>query len=37
LAPLSGRPAEELVRDAIAGLVDEPAGTREMLDSVMTT
>jgi len=33
LAALSGRPADELVQDAVAGLVDELAGTREMLDS----
>jgi hypothetical protein len=32
LAALSGRPADELVQDAVAGLVDELAGTREMLD-----
>lgn len=32
LAALSGRPAGELVQDAVAGLVDELAGTREMLD-----
>ncbi len=29
----SGRPADELVQDAVAGYVDELAGTREMLDS----
>lgn len=33
LAILSGRPADELVQDAVASLVDELAGTREMLDS----
>ena len=33
LAALSGRPADELVQDAVAGLVDELAGTRAMLDS----
>lgn len=32
LAALSGRPADELVQDAVAGLVDELAETREMLD-----
>ena len=32
LAALSGRPADELVQDAVAGLVDELAGTRAMLD-----
>jgi hypothetical protein len=32
LAALSGRPADELVQDAVSGLVDELAGTREMLD-----
>ena len=32
LAALSGRPAGELVRDAVAGLVDEMAETRDMLD-----
>jgi len=32
LAALSGRPAEELVQDAVAGLVDEQAGARQMLD-----
>jgi hypothetical protein len=34
LAALSGRPADELVQDAVAGLVDDLAGTREMLDSL---
>jgi hypothetical protein len=29
----SGRPADELVQDAVAGLFDELAGTRAMLDS----
>jgi len=29
----SGRPADELVQDAVAGLCDDLAGTREMLDS----
>jgi predicted DNA-binding protein len=32
LAALSGRPADELVRDAVAGMVDELAETRSMLD-----
>ena len=32
LAALSGRPAGELVRDAVAGLVDELAETSDMLD-----
>ena len=32
LAALSGRPADELVRDAVAGMVDELAETRNMLD-----
>jgi hypothetical protein len=32
LAALSGRPADELVQDAVAGLVDELAETRAMLD-----
>jgi predicted DNA-binding protein len=32
LATLSGRPADELVRDAVAGMVDELAETRSMLD-----
>lgn len=32
LAALSGRPADELVQDAVAGLVDELADTRHMLD-----
>jgi len=29
----SGRPAAELVQDAVAGLFDDLAGTRAMLDS----
>ncbi|HUQ95936.1 MAG TPA: hypothetical protein VM120_29935 [Bryobacteraceae bacterium] len=33
LAARSGRPADELVQDAVAGFVDELADTREMLDS----
>ncbi len=33
LAAQSGRPANELVQDAVAGYVDELAGTRKMLDS----
>lgn len=33
LAAQSGRAAAELVQDAVAGFVDELAGTREMLDS----
>ena len=33
LAALSGRPAGELVQDAVAGMVDELVETREMLDS----
>jgi predicted transcriptional regulator len=33
LAAQSGRAADELVQDAVAGYVDELAGTREMLDS----
>ena len=33
LARASGRAAIELVRDAVAGYVDEVAGTREMLNS----
>lgn len=33
LAARSGRPADELVQDAVAGFVDELAGTREMLDA----
>jgi hypothetical protein len=33
LAALSGRPADELVQDAVAGMVDELAETRDMLDS----
>ncbi len=32
LAALSGRPAGDLVQDAVAGLVDELADTRNMLD-----
>lgn len=32
LAAQSGRPADELVQDAVAGLFDELAETREMLD-----
>ena len=32
LAALSGRPAGELVQDAVAGLVNELADTRAMLD-----
>ena len=32
LAALSGMPAGELVQDAVAGLVDELADTRAMLD-----
>ena len=32
LAALSGRPAEELVEDAVAGMFDELAETRDMLD-----
>ena len=32
LAVLSGRPADALVRDAVAGLVDELAETRAMFD-----
>jgi hypothetical protein len=32
LAALSGRRADELVQDAVAGLVDELVETREMLD-----
>ncbi len=32
LAALSGRPADELVQDAVAGMVDELAETRDMLD-----
>jgi hypothetical protein len=31
LAALSGRPADELVQDAVEGLVDELAETHEML------
>ena len=33
LAALSGRPVDELVQDAVAGLVDELSETRQMLDS----
>jgi hypothetical protein len=33
LAALSGRPADELVQDAVTGFVDELAGTREKLDT----
>ena len=33
LARDSGRPAADLVHDAVAGYVDELAGTRQMLDS----
>jgi predicted transcriptional regulator len=33
MARESGRPADKLVQDAVAGFVDELAGTREMLDS----
>ena len=33
LARDTGRPASELVEDAIAGYLDEVAQTREMLDS----
>ena len=33
IARQSGRAAEELVRDAVAGYVDELAETRQMLDS----
>ncbi|MFN0169278.1 MAG: hypothetical protein ACKV22_22880 [Bryobacteraceae bacterium] len=33
MARESGRPAAELVRDAVAGYVDELAGTRQMLNS----
>ena len=32
LAAQSGRPAGELVQDAVAGMFDELARTREMLD-----
>ena len=32
LAALSGRPADELVQDAVAGMVDELEETRDMLD-----
>lgn len=33
LAAQSGRPADELVQDAVAGMFDELSGTREMLDT----
>ena len=33
MARESGRPADKLVQEAVAGFVDELAGTREMLDS----
>jgi predicted transcriptional regulator len=33
LATQSGRGAQELVQDAVAGYVDELAATREMLDA----
>ncbi|MHB8654074.1 MAG: hypothetical protein ACYDA9_09365 [Terriglobia bacterium] len=33
LASVSGRGADELVQDAVAGLLDELAQAREMLDS----
>lgn len=32
LAAQSGRSADELVQDAVAGMIDELARTREMLD-----
>jgi hypothetical protein len=32
LSAQSGRPADELVQDAVAGMFDELAETREMLD-----
>ena len=32
LATQSGRPADELVQDAVVGMFDELAETREMLD-----
>ena len=32
LAAQSGRPADELVQDAVAGMFDELAETRDMLD-----
>lgn len=32
LAAQSGRPADELVQDAVAGMFDELAETRQMLD-----
>jgi predicted transcriptional regulator len=33
LAAKTGRPADELVQDAVAGFVDDLTETREMLDS----
>ena len=33
MARESGQPADKLVQDAVAGFVDELAGTREMLNS----
>ena len=33
LAALRGRPADEIVQDAVAGMFDELAETRKMLDS----
>jgi hypothetical protein len=33
MARESGRPADKLVQDAVAGFVDDLAGTREMLNS----
>lgn len=33
LAELSGRPADEIVQDAVAGLFDDVSETRDMLDS----
>ena len=32
LAAQTGRPADELVQDAVVGMFDELAGSREMLD-----
>ena len=32
LAAQSGRPTDELLQDAVAGMLDELVGTREMLD-----
>ena len=32
LAALSGRPADDVVRDAVAGMVEDLAGTGEMLE-----